>query len=132
MQILIDQVKGLDQRIEETADDEEQRQLNDIKGKTLILLESVKHTIVLLQIAKVTTSFPCLLNEEIFSPVVVILVPACVFVFVFVAASSCSFLTPCNVRLPFLFSSLPNDVKQILIHLRTKGKRKERSRMTNR
>jgi hypothetical protein len=55
LQILIDQVKGLDQRIEQTTNEQERIQLNDIRTKTLVLLESVKHTIVLLQIAKVST-----------------------------------------------------------------------------
>jgi len=53
LQILIDQVKALDQRIDQTTEEEERVRLVDIKSKTLVLLESVKHTIVLLQIAKV-------------------------------------------------------------------------------
>lgn len=55
LQILIDQVKGLDERIEQqTTSENEKRELAQIRANTLILLESVKHTIVLLQIAKVS------------------------------------------------------------------------------
>lgn len=51
LQILIDQVKNLDQKITDSSDDT--ASLVNIKAKTLALLDGVKHTIALLQIAKV-------------------------------------------------------------------------------
>lgn len=53
LQIVIDQLKDLDKRIDKSVTEDEKIRLVDIKAKTLELLENVKHTIVLLQIAKV-------------------------------------------------------------------------------
>ena len=57
LQLIINQLKDLDEKIEEAASsdcEEEKRRLVEIKVETLTLLDRVKHTIVLLQIAKVS------------------------------------------------------------------------------
>ena len=53
LQLLIKQVKTLDQKIENVSAEEEKQKLVDIKASLLTLLDCIKHTIVLLQIAKV-------------------------------------------------------------------------------
>lgn len=53
LQLLINQLKDLDPKIEATTNEEAKAKLVDIKAKTLTLLDGVKHTIVLLQISKV-------------------------------------------------------------------------------
>ncbi len=53
LQLLIGQVDSLDKRIENCNDEHEKEELSAIKAKTVHLLDGVKHTIVLLQIAKV-------------------------------------------------------------------------------
>lgn len=59
LQMLIEQIKGLDERISQASVEQEKASLVDVKAKTLVLLESVKHTIVLLQIAKVCACASC-------------------------------------------------------------------------
>lgn len=54
LQLLISQVKDLDNKIEHSGNENEKDKLVEIKAKTLTLLDGVKHTIVLLQIAKVS------------------------------------------------------------------------------
>ena len=62
LQLIINQLKDLDEKIEDAAKNEhaveEIRRLAEIKVETLHLLERVKQSIVLLQIAKV--SFICI------------------------------------------------------------------------
>ncbi len=53
LQLLITQVKHLDNKIENSSNDFEKDKISAIKVNTLTLLDGVKHTIVLLQIAKV-------------------------------------------------------------------------------
>uniref|UniRef100_A0A0N8E5Y3 Oxysterol-binding protein n=1 Tax=Daphnia magna TaxID=35525 RepID=A0A0N8E5Y3_9CRUS len=55
LQILIDQVKALELRITQGNDDQEKMRLCSIRDRANEMLESIKHTIVLLQIAKNTT-----------------------------------------------------------------------------
>ncbi|CAG2174428.1 unnamed protein product [Oppiella nova] len=52
LQLLITQTKQLDEHIENTSIDSEKEKYLAIKTKTLSLLDGIKHTIVLLQIAK--------------------------------------------------------------------------------
>lgn len=51
--MIIKQVKDVDEKIDCATTNEERQKLVDIKAKTLTLLDGIKHTIVLLQIAKV-------------------------------------------------------------------------------
>lgn len=53
LQLVIGQVSQLDQRIDQTTNETDKTKLQAIKTKTLTLLDGIKHTIVLLQIAKV-------------------------------------------------------------------------------
>ena len=53
LQLLISQVKHLDQRIDNVTNESDKEKLVAIKVKTLTFLDGIKHTIVLLQIAKV-------------------------------------------------------------------------------
>ncbi|XP_054162593.1 oxysterol-binding protein-related protein 9-like isoform X2 [Oppia nitens] len=55
LQLVINQCKQLDQKIDNTTNESEKEKLLVIKAKTLTLLDGIKHTIVLLQIAKNTT-----------------------------------------------------------------------------
>lgn len=54
LQLLINQVKDVDSKIEAARNEAEKAKLVDIKAKTLLLLDKVKLTIVSLQIAKVS------------------------------------------------------------------------------
>ncbi|RWS25229.1 oxysterol-binding protein-related protein 9-like protein [Leptotrombidium deliense] len=54
LQLLISQISDLNAKIESVEGDDNKLKLVDIKAKTLTLLDGVKHTIVLLQIAKNT------------------------------------------------------------------------------
>ena len=54
LQLVLDQVKLVDAKITETCNSEVAAALVDIKAKTLTLLDGVKHSIALLQIAKVS------------------------------------------------------------------------------
>ena len=53
LQILISQIKKIDEKINNTSFDHEKVKLNILKEQSVYLLDSIKHTIVLLQIAKV-------------------------------------------------------------------------------
>lgn len=53
LQLIIEQLKTVDAQIEATKSEHDRERLVDIKAKTLTLLDSIKHAIVLLQIAKV-------------------------------------------------------------------------------
>lgn len=53
LQLVINQVKTINAKIEESPLQEDKEKLVDIKVKTLTLLDAIKQTIVLLQIAKV-------------------------------------------------------------------------------
>nr|CAG4640791.1 EOG090X04KD [Eulimnadia texana] len=55
LQILIDQIKNLELRIENTSDETSKAKLCNIKDHANATLECIKHSIVLLQIAKNTT-----------------------------------------------------------------------------
>ncbi|CAG2100377.1 unnamed protein product [Medioppia subpectinata] len=55
LQLLITQSKQLDQHIDSASNESEKEKYIAIKDKTLSLLDGIKHTIVLLQIAKNTT-----------------------------------------------------------------------------
>lgn len=55
LQILIDQVKELELRIDNSNDEIEKSQLSNVRDKANAMLETIKHSIVLLQIAKNTT-----------------------------------------------------------------------------
>jgi len=57
LQILIDQTKVLDKKISNVNKEEDEKKLVDIKAQLLTLLDGVKHTIILLQIAKVNVNF---------------------------------------------------------------------------
>jgi len=54
LQIVIDQVKRLEDRIEKTVDEESRARCSHIKAHAEDMLENIKHTIALLQIAKVS------------------------------------------------------------------------------
>lgn len=54
LQLVINQVKTINAKIEESPLQEDKEKLVDIKVKTLTLLDAIKQTIVLLQIAKVS------------------------------------------------------------------------------
>lgn len=57
LQVIIKQVKDIDDEIDAATSNDERQKLVDIKAKTLTLLDGIKHTIVLLQIAKVSSCF---------------------------------------------------------------------------
>nr|XP_046156773.1 oxysterol-binding protein-related protein 9 isoform X1 [Oncorhynchus gorbuscha] len=52
LQILIDQLKLFDEKIKDCKDDESRRKIENLKETTYSMVESIKHCIVLLQIAK--------------------------------------------------------------------------------
>ncbi|XP_042191080.1 oxysterol-binding protein-related protein 9 isoform X2 [Callorhinchus milii] len=52
LQILIDQLKLFDEKIKNCNDDEQRRKIENLKEVTCSMVESIKHCIVLLQIAK--------------------------------------------------------------------------------
>lgn len=54
LQILINQFQKIDQKISNAPLDIEKAQLSTLKDQSAYLLDSIKHTIVLLQIAKVS------------------------------------------------------------------------------
>ncbi|XP_017323624.1 oxysterol-binding protein-related protein 9 isoform X2 [Ictalurus punctatus] len=54
LQILIDQLKLFDEKIKDCKDDESRRKIENLKETTCSMVESIKHCIVLLQIAKST------------------------------------------------------------------------------
>ncbi|XP_041134238.1 oxysterol-binding protein-related protein 9-like isoform X2 [Polyodon spathula] len=54
LQILIDQLKLFDEKISNSKEDEQRRKIENLKETTCGMVESVKHCIVLLQIAKST------------------------------------------------------------------------------
>ncbi|XP_018582307.1 oxysterol-binding protein-related protein 9 isoform X1 [Scleropages formosus] len=52
LQILIDQLKIFDEKIKDCKEDESRKKIEALKGTTCSMVESIKHCIVLLQIAK--------------------------------------------------------------------------------
>ncbi|XP_063057968.1 oxysterol-binding protein-related protein 9 isoform X2 [Engraulis encrasicolus] len=54
LQILIDQIKLFDEKIKDCKEDESRRKIENLKETTCSMVESIKHCIVLLQIAKST------------------------------------------------------------------------------
>ncbi|XP_040264454.1 oxysterol-binding protein-related protein 9 isoform X4 [Bufo bufo] len=54
LQILIDQIKVFDDKIQNCKDDEQRKKIENLKDTTSSMVESIKHCIVLLQIAKST------------------------------------------------------------------------------
>ncbi|XP_055023611.2 oxysterol-binding protein-related protein 9 isoform X2 [Misgurnus anguillicaudatus] len=54
LQILIDQLKLFDEKIKDSKEDESRRKIENLKDTTCTMIESIKHCIVLLQIAKST------------------------------------------------------------------------------
>ncbi|XP_046893196.1 oxysterol-binding protein-related protein 9 isoform X3 [Hypomesus transpacificus] len=54
LQILIDQLKLFDEKLKDCKEDESRRKIEDLKDTTCSMVESIKHCIVLLQIAKST------------------------------------------------------------------------------
>lgn len=62
LQLLINQVKQLDNKIENASNQSDKEKITAIKAQTLTLLDGVKHTIVLLQIAKVPINRILFLN----------------------------------------------------------------------
>ncbi|XP_073419750.1 oxysterol-binding protein-related protein 9 isoform X2 [Dendrobates tinctorius] len=54
LQILIDQIKVFDDKIQNCRDDEQRKKIENLKDTTCSMVESIKHCIVLLQIAKST------------------------------------------------------------------------------
>ncbi|XP_063057970.1 oxysterol-binding protein-related protein 9 isoform X4 [Engraulis encrasicolus] len=52
LQILIDQIKLFDEKIKDCKEDESRRKIENLKETTCSMVESIKHCIVLLQIAK--------------------------------------------------------------------------------
>ncbi|XP_020780393.1 oxysterol-binding protein-related protein 9 isoform X2 [Boleophthalmus pectinirostris] len=54
LQILIDQLKLFDEKIKDCKEDESRRKIENLKETTCSMVESIKHCIVLLQIAKST------------------------------------------------------------------------------
>ncbi|XP_062411273.1 oxysterol-binding protein-related protein 9 isoform X2 [Sardina pilchardus] len=54
LQILIDQLKLFDEKIKDCKEDESRRKIENLKDTTCSMVESIKHCIVLLQIAKST------------------------------------------------------------------------------
>lgn len=57
LQILISQFAKLDERIANSTSETEKEALSSLKEQSVYLLDSIKHTIVLLQIAKVKFFF---------------------------------------------------------------------------
>lgn len=57
LQILINQFQKLDERIHNSTSETEKEALSSLKEQSVYLLDSIKHTIVLLQIAKVRLYF---------------------------------------------------------------------------
>ncbi|KAM4023388.1 oxysterol-binding protein-related protein 9 isoform 4-T4 [Anomaloglossus baeobatrachus] len=56
LQILIDQIKAFDDKIQSCKDDEQRKKIENLKDTTCSMVESIKHCIVLLQIAKDQTN----------------------------------------------------------------------------
>ncbi|KAG8555132.1 hypothetical protein GDO81_017596 [Engystomops pustulosus] len=56
LQILIDQIKVFDDKIQNCKDDEQRKKIENLKDTTCSMVESIKHCIVLLQIAKDQTN----------------------------------------------------------------------------
>ncbi|XP_063795616.1 oxysterol-binding protein-related protein 9 isoform X2 [Pseudophryne corroboree] len=56
LQILIDQIKVFDDKIQTCKDDEQRKKIENLKDTTCSMVESIKHCIVLLQIAKDQTN----------------------------------------------------------------------------
>ncbi|XP_077306368.1 oxysterol-binding protein-related protein 9 isoform X1 [Lithobates pipiens] len=56
LQILIDQIKLFDDKIQNCKDDEQRKKIENLKDTTCSMVESIKHCIVLLQIAKDQTN----------------------------------------------------------------------------
>ncbi|XP_072275734.1 oxysterol-binding protein-related protein 9 isoform X3 [Pyxicephalus adspersus] len=56
LQILIDQIKVFDEKIQNCKDDEQRKKIENLKDTTCSMVESIKHCIVLLQIAKDQTN----------------------------------------------------------------------------
>ncbi|XP_053325795.1 oxysterol-binding protein-related protein 9 isoform X3 [Spea bombifrons] len=56
LQILIDQIKLFDDKIKNCKDDEQRKKIENLKDTTCSMVESIKHCIVLLQIAKDQTN----------------------------------------------------------------------------
>ncbi|KAM4641155.1 oxysterol-binding protein-related protein 9 isoform 5-T5 [Discoglossus pictus] len=56
LQILIDQIKFFDDKIQNCKDDEQRKKIENLKDTTCSMVESIKHCIVLLQIAKDQTN----------------------------------------------------------------------------
>ncbi|XP_066453699.1 oxysterol-binding protein-related protein 9 isoform X2 [Eleutherodactylus coqui] len=54
LQILIEQIKVFDEKIQNCKDDEQRKKIENLKDTTCSMVESIKHCIVLLQIAKST------------------------------------------------------------------------------
>ncbi|XP_061540802.1 oxysterol-binding protein-related protein 9 isoform X3 [Phycodurus eques] len=54
LQILIDQLKLFDEKVKDCKEDESRRKIENLKDTTCSMVESIKHCIVLLQIAKST------------------------------------------------------------------------------
>ncbi|KAJ8395435.1 hypothetical protein AAFF_G00031690 [Aldrovandia affinis] len=52
LQILIDQLKLFDEKLKDSKEDESRRKIENLKDTTCSMVESIKHCIVLLQIAK--------------------------------------------------------------------------------
>ncbi|XP_075689100.1 oxysterol-binding protein-related protein 9 isoform X2 [Rhinoderma darwinii] len=56
LQILIDQIKVFDDKIQSCKDDDQRKKIENLKDATCSMVESIKHCIVLLQIAKDQTN----------------------------------------------------------------------------
>ncbi|KAM8930268.1 oxysterol-binding protein-related protein 9 isoform 4-T4 [Pelodytes ibericus] len=56
LQILIDQIKLFDDKIQNCKDDDQRKKIENLKDTTCSMVESIKHCIVLLQIAKDQTN----------------------------------------------------------------------------
>lgn len=65
LQILIDQVKDLETRIEKVSEEHEKMRLCNVRDRVNEMLESIKHTIVQLQIAKVICSIHVYLKSDL-------------------------------------------------------------------
>ncbi|KAM5149105.1 oxysterol-binding protein-related protein 9 isoform 2-T2 [Mantella aurantiaca] len=76
LQILIDQIKLFDDKIQNCKDDEQRKKIENLKDTTCSMVESIKHCIVLLQIAKSTINpVDSIYQPSLLEPVVVRTMP---------------------------------------------------------
>ncbi|XP_075689101.1 oxysterol-binding protein-related protein 9 isoform X3 [Rhinoderma darwinii] len=76
LQILIDQIKVFDDKIQSCKDDDQRKKIENLKDATCSMVESIKHCIVLLQIAKSTINpVDSIYQESPLDPAVICTMP---------------------------------------------------------